>query len=312
MIWKAPNGTPKPTDRTNVKLANVLVRRLQDAFGAGGILHYGEGKWYPGEPLPRWKLAAFWRTDGVPIWQDHALLADMSSIDEAAKNASDKNVTGKNKTETDKTTVTIEQAQSFGEKLCQRLQLHSSYLMPAYEDAFHYILEEGKLPVNIDPLKANLKDPLERRHLADLLQRGLDTPKGYACLCVGTMPTRSGTVPVGLPARPSLSDSWRPRRWGCACRSTSLPWVAQEEKEPTFERSQFEELPVLADYHKIINRRMELQTSSKIKAARAAIRKTKLSPTLRSPSNRATGSFSSLCRRSAIWNTTSNCWLLSS
>ncbi|MCB0124159.1 MAG: transglutaminase family protein, partial [Caldilineaceae bacterium] len=113
-------------------LANNLVRRLQDAFGSGGILHYGQGKWYPGEELPRWKLAAYWRTDGIPMWRDQAMLADIS------KNYA----------------VTIAQAERFGNRLAERLALRSNYLQPAFEDAFYYVLEEGRIPTNLDPLKA--------------------------------------------------------------------------------------------------------------------------------------------------------------
>src|SRR5579859_2163777 len=48
--------------------AGKLFARVFTEFGKGGIVHYGQGKWYPGEPLPRWVLSCFWRKGGTPIW----------------------------------------------------------------------------------------------------------------------------------------------------------------------------------------------------------------------------------------------------
>ena len=54
--------------------AGMLAQRLLDALGGGGVLVEEQGKWYPGEPLPRWALELVWRTDGQPIWSRRDLL----------------------------------------------------------------------------------------------------------------------------------------------------------------------------------------------------------------------------------------------
>jgi len=142
---------------TKRTLAAELLKRLKHRFAPGALLHYEQGKWYPGESLPRWALACYWRKDGVPIWNNEALLAD----------------------ETVNYGHTATEAQRFIESLADRLEVEASFVRPVYEDIWHFLDQERRLPVNLDPLQYNLDDPEERVRLATLLERGLGQVVGY-------------------------------------------------------------------------------------------------------------------------------------
>ncbi len=143
-----------PTKR---RFADDLVRRLADRFAPGGLLHYGQGKWYPGEPLPRWAFALYWRSDRQPLWEDKGLLAR----EETARPA------------------TIGDAERYMGELCRQLGLSETSAIAAYEDAGHFMLVEQKLPINVTPATNTLDDPAERKRLVSVFDRGLDKPVAY-------------------------------------------------------------------------------------------------------------------------------------
>ena len=139
------------------RLAYTLAEKLKAAFAPQGFIHQGQGKWYPGEPIPRWQYAIYWRKDGQPLWKNDRLLADPNEVEG----------------------VTVETAEAFGRALAEALDLSPDNCQPAFEDTFYFLWETGNLPVNIDPRRVDPADKLERRTLNELLDVGLDKPRGY-------------------------------------------------------------------------------------------------------------------------------------
>ncbi|MDB6110161.1 MAG: dehydrogenase, partial [Pedosphaera sp.] len=111
------------------RLSGALVRRLKAKYAPGGLLHYGQGKWYPGESLPRWALGCYWRKDGQILWHDDSLFADEA--------------TSYNHTE--------KEAQRFITLFARMLEIKPKHVIPAYEDAWYYMWRERRLPSNVDP-----------------------------------------------------------------------------------------------------------------------------------------------------------------
>ena len=213
-----------PTKR---KLASRLLKRLQQRFAPGGVLHYGQGKWYPGEALPRWALSCYWRADGAPVWRNLALLADEEQAEDNDP----------------------QQAERFIRRLAERLGVNPEWAIPGYEDAFYYVWKEGGLPINIDPFSSDLRDTAERRRLAQILHTGLDAITGYA------LPLRAHVGDQGSPC------VWRSCQWrfrldqmrllpgdspmGYRLPLDSLPWRDPAKREPEYDRSLFAPRPPL-------------------------------------------------------------------
>lgn len=138
-------------------LADNLMRRLQDRFSTGGLLHYGQGKWYPGETLPRWTFSLYWRKDGQPIWHNPDLLAREDTQED----------------------VGPDDAQALLKAIAAHLEVPGQNVLPAFEDPAEWIIKEGNLPANVTPDNSQLADPEERARIAKVFERGLTTPAGY-------------------------------------------------------------------------------------------------------------------------------------
>ncbi len=149
------NAADGPTKR---KLSGQLIKRLRAKFAPGGLLFYGQGKWYPGEVLPRWSLACYWRKDGHAMWEDDSLIADESHDYQ----------------------YDATHAERFGNALTIALGADPKWMMPAYEDVLYYVWREKRLPENVDPLKSNLSSKLERDRFARLFDQGIQQVVGYA------------------------------------------------------------------------------------------------------------------------------------
>ncbi len=155
------------------RLADGVARRMMRRFAPGGVLHHGQGKWYPGEPLPRWAIGCYWRPDGVPVWRDPTLLvADGEPAARDATNSANQGAAG--------AAYGPEAAAAFVTELAVRLGVAPTLAVPAHEDAWYYLWRERQLPVNVDPLKSNLADEQERVRLARIFDRGLAKIVGYA------------------------------------------------------------------------------------------------------------------------------------
>ena len=214
-------------------LAEQLLHRLHGKFAPGGLLHHGQGKWYPGEPLPRWAMTCYYRKDGVPLWRRPELFARVRGATGAK---ADKTGDKTDKTETDKTDKTDNEASNaFARALARRLDVGDKHLLAAYEDMFYYLWRERRLPVNVDMLESHLDDAVERARLARVLEQGLSHVVGFI---LPLEPASDWSDPTSV--------HWRTGAWpvrserfflipgdssmGYRLPLDTLPWTARESR----------------------------------------------------------------------------------
>jgi uncharacterized protein (DUF2126 family)/transglutaminase-like putative cysteine protease len=229
-----------PTKR---RYAADLLNRLRCQFGANGFVHDGQGKWYPGEQLPRWAFGCYWRRDGQPIWTDRTLLADG---------------------EKDRGSTTAD-AERFIRELARQLGVTDEHVRAGFEDVWYFLWRERRLPTNVDPFDSRLDDELERKRLARVFHRGLETAVGYA-----------------LPLANAGGDQWRTGPWflrdermyllpgdspmGYRLPLDSLPWVAEGDYPYLREYDAMTPRPPLAGHEAIARGEPHLQQGGDVRA----------------------------------------------
>ncbi|MDT5011909.1 MAG: hypothetical protein QOH57_3526 [Mycobacterium sp.] len=190
--------------------ASDLAARLKTVWAPHGLVQRGQGKWYPGEPLPRWEIALRWRTDGLPLWNDESLLADPWSQGADGE-------------------LEPVMAESLLRAIASALDLPATQVRSAYEDPLSSLLKEVKKPAgeavrpheDLDPGGAAdgaaLVDRLDRRanepvaYVLPLHRREDDTGWSSADwqLRRGRIVLLDGDSPAGL-RLPLNSINWRP------------------------------------------------------------------------------------------------------
>ena len=157
-----------PTKRA---FADKLIRRIAARVAPGGLLHFGQGKWYPGETLPRWAFALYWRKDGVPIWRHPELFGAVGPTRTAEEEvragaAADG-------------PAMRDRAERVARGVATHLALDPDFVLPAYEDPVSWIVQEGGLPANVTALDPKIDDPEARNRMIRTFARGLGAPTGY-------------------------------------------------------------------------------------------------------------------------------------
>jgi uncharacterized protein (DUF2126 family) len=163
-------------------MAADLTDRLKRRYAPSGIVHHGQGKWYPGEPVPRWQSAITWRKDGAPLWHDDALLG--SPWDDVT------------------TPATADQVDALLRGVAARLDISTEFVLPAYEDELAALAWETRLPVGDPPSPEDDPEP------------GALDSAGARAAWVTAHASDVGPVGYILPLhRSEDGDRWATARW---------------------------------------------------------------------------------------------------
>jgi transglutaminase-like putative cysteine protease len=216
-----PEWTTEADGSHKRQRASALAARLKELWAPQGLVQRSQGKWYPGEPLPRWQIGLLWRTDGEPLWTDDALLADPWPSGAATAGTSG----------TAAQSVSPDAGLQVLGAIAEHLGLPSTQVRPAYEDALSRLANSVRQPsgepvVPEDDLEADaaerraalltrLDDPVTEPAAYVLPLHRRDDDAGWASadwqLRRGRIVLLDGDSPAGL-RLPLNSISWHPPR----------------------------------------------------------------------------------------------------
>lgn len=212
---------------TKQAYAEQLVERLQQRLAPDGCVVYAQGKWYPGEPLPRWAYNLYWRKDNKPLWKNSAPALQPS----------------------DAPPPSIQQAQRFIQALADRLEVDPANAVAGYEDPWHYLAQERKLPINLSTQDNRLDNEQDRQRLAEVFEQGLSQVRGY------TLPIQRWQSQARW-----MSEKWQFRQgrmflipgdspMGLRLPLDTLPWVAATDQPFIVFQDPLEPRGALPDHH---------------------------------------------------------------
>ncbi|WP_405604976.1 DUF2126 domain-containing protein [Polaribacter sp. Asnod1-A03] len=225
--WNTDADGPEKRER-----AADLSNRLLNTIGKGGFLHHAQGKWYPGEPLPRWSTELCWRKDGRKIWFNPELLTAVGGSPKIEKGTE----------------------KLFLETLTTYLDVSDKHITPTYEDAFYFLWEQGQLPVDFNPGEDKDSSIAEKK-LKEILENGTSTPVGYV-------------LPLNKTEGSWFTSSWKFRRnyiyltpgnspLGLRLPLNSLESEPEHEIFPIYEPNLFDKKKRLPSFRRMVAKRKE-------------------------------------------------------
>jgi uncharacterized protein (DUF2126 family)/transglutaminase-like putative cysteine protease len=205
------------------RLGQALFLRLRQRFTPGSVVQYSQGKWYPGEILPRWAMNCISRKDGEPIWGDAALIVGVEPK------------------------AGPDTAATFLSALAKALGISQGFVLPAFEDADYYAWKKKTLPIDGDLDAANEYERKERARVLALQER-MRTPSGYVL-----------PLHFSYKRKAWISNPWRFKTAdltlipgdspvGLRLPLGSLPFVKEANDEFYPERSLFEHVDALPSH----------------------------------------------------------------